>query len=113
MTGKRIWKKRTGPAAVRGSSSSGVLLRARYASTPKREPIGPQASPSISTGESLVTVKALRRSESPTKASVAAKTSAAYRARKPTQTASPETNITAATVHAAPSGKPGTKSGWR
>ena len=76
-TGRRIWKKRTGPDAVRGSGASGSFRRASHASTPKREPTGPQASPSISIGESFVTVNALRRSDSPTSASVAAKTRAA------------------------------------
>jgi hypothetical protein len=62
----------------------------------------------MSTGEILLTVNAARRSDNATNTSVAAKTSAEARVRMPSDTASPEATIAAASPHAAHAGSAGT-----
>src|SRR5689334_6022281 len=108
MTTSSTWKKRTVPRESVGGARVGSFLRASQASIETREPAGLAAIASISTGESLLTVKAASRSERATKASVAAKISAALRVRHPSATATPETTIATAIHHAAQVGSGGT-----
>jgi DNA-binding XRE family transcriptional regulator len=110
MIGTRSWKKRTEPLTTsRGSALRffGDCLARRQASIPKRTPHGLSASAMATTGVSLLTLKAARRSLSATQIPVAAKIHAARRAWNPSESARPDATIASATPHAAQLGSAG------
>src|SRR5579859_2688028 len=86
-----------------GRSGSGAPSPRRilvHASQPRRVPAGPAAIARTTAGDILLTVNAARRSDTATNARVAANTSALGRVLYPSEQASPDATIVAATSQA-------------